>query len=144
MDIVRGAARVITRTADATMATAGAIGGAAVSGVVGGVQGTASGLRNGLSSGSHSIPAAALTVGVVGAAGLVDWPLLLTIGGTALVVHEISRRSDGQRAAAAPVPLKAVGGAASSRKTAPRKASATARRPRPTKTSRRRAPTSTS
>ena len=114
MNIIGGAARVITRTADATTAAAGAVGGAAVNGVIGGVQGTVSGIRNGLSSGSHSTPAAALTLGVIGAAGLVDWPLLLGIGGTALAVHHLGRRSDGQPshgqpAVTAVTPLQAAG-----------------------------------
>ena len=39
MNIVRGAARVVTRTADATTAAAGAVGGAAITGVIGGVEG---------------------------------------------------------------------------------------------------------
>src|ERR1700732_2391068 len=98
MDVIGGAARVITRTADATTAAAGAVGGAAVNGVIGGVQGPVSGIRNGLSSGSHSTPAAALTLGVIGAAGLVDWPLLLGIGGTALAGHAPRRRVGGRAA----------------------------------------------
>ena len=153
MDIIGGATRVIFRTADATTAAAGAIGGAAINGVVGGLQGTASGVRNGLGSGSHSTPAAALTLGVLGAAGLVDWPLLLAIGGTALVVHQISHRSDGHQATAPERSLGAVDGGitsrratgggsarksaprkASPRKASPRKPSATAARTRPRKT----------
>lgn len=91
MDIVRGARRVVTGTANATTAAAGAVGGAAVNGIIGGVQGTATGIRNGLSSGSHSTPAAILTIGAVGAAGLVEWPVLLAVGGTALLVHQLNR-----------------------------------------------------
>ena len=126
MDIVGGAKRVITRTADATTAAAGAVSGAAVGGVIGGVQGTFSGIRNGISSGSHSTPAAAATLGVLGAAGLVEWPVLLTVGGTALVVHHLSHRSNGQapRASVTPLPLRAGSGSSgkSAQTSAPRRA----------------------
>lgn len=93
MNIVSAATRAVTRTADMTTAAAGAVGGAAVGGVVGGLQGAASGIRAGLGGGSRSSPAAALTLGAIGAAGLVEWPVLLTVGGAALVVHKLGRRS---------------------------------------------------
>ncbi|WNG93022.1 hypothetical protein [Mycobacterium sp. ITM-2016-00318] len=93
MNIVSGAVRVVTKTADATTAAAGAVGGAAINGVVGGIQGTAAGLRNGLSNGSQSPAAAALTLAAVGTAGLVEWPVVLAVGGTALVVHQLNQRS---------------------------------------------------
>jgi hypothetical protein len=93
MDIVRGATRVVTETANAATAAAGAVGGAAINGVIGAVQGTAAGIRNGVSSGSHSTPAALLTMGAIGAAGLVEWPVLLTVGGTALLVRQFSRHN---------------------------------------------------
>ena len=67
MDIVRGAVRAATETANATAAAAGAVGGAAVNGVVGGIRGTVGGIRSGLSNGSHSTPAAVLTLGAIGA-----------------------------------------------------------------------------
>ncbi|KUI23778.1 hypothetical protein AU196_01850 [Mycobacterium sp. IS-1742] len=91
MNIVVGAARLVTGTANATTAAAGAVGGAAVSGIVGGVQGAATGVRHGLSSGSHSTPAALLTLGAVGAAGLVEWPVLAAVGGTALLARQLGR-----------------------------------------------------
>lgn len=97
MNIVSGALQAVSRTADATAAAAGAIGGAAVSGVVGGVKGVGSGIRSGISQGSRSPAAAALTLAAVGAAGLVEWPVLLTVGGAALVVHQLNQRAtDGQ------------------------------------------------
>jgi hypothetical protein len=138
MDVIGGAARVITGTADATTTAAGAVGGAAINGAIGGVEGTVSGIRNGLRSGSRSTPAAVLTLGVIGAAGLVDWPLLLGIGGTALVVHHLARRSDGQQPdaqpAATPVtPVQASGAGGGPRKSAPR--TSTAQRARPRKAS---------
>lgn len=96
MDIVRSARRVVTGTANATTATAGAVGGAAVSGVIGGVQGTVRGMKSGLASGRRSAPAAVLTFAAVGVAGLVDWPVLVAIGGTALLVGQLTKQSDGQ------------------------------------------------
>src|SRR5262245_42173242 len=96
MNIIETGTWVVTRAADVTTAAAGAVGGAAVNGVLGGMQGTANGIKNGLGSGSHSTPAAALTLAAIGAAGLVEWPLLLGIGGTALVVHQLGQRSAGR------------------------------------------------
>jgi hypothetical protein len=149
MDIVGGAKRVITRTADATTAAAGAVGGAAVIGVIGGVQGTFSGIRNGISSGSHSTPAAAMTLGVLGAAGLVEWPVLLTVGGTALVIHHLSRRSNGQPTHASVRPLKAASGNSAAqtparRRAAPQKSTGQGTRARKASTPRRRTSTRSS
>jgi hypothetical protein len=157
MDIVRGTVRVVTRTANVTTSAAGAVGGAAIDGAIGGLQGAVSGIRNGVVNGSHSTPVAALTLGVVGAAGLVEWPLLLAVGGTALVVHQLSKRSDGQPAPtpAAPLRSETTGSGApkrstprksTPRKSTPRKSTASARRNSPLKASngRRRSATRTS
>jgi hypothetical protein len=149
MDIVGGAKRVIIRTADATTAAAGAVGGAAVSGVIGGVQGTLSGIRSGISSGSHSTPAAAITLGALGAAGLVEWPVLLTVGGTALVIHHLSRRSNGQPTHASVRPLKAASGNSAAqtparRRAAPQKSTGQGTRARKASTPRRRTSTRSS
>ena len=75
----------------------GAVGGAAVTGVIGAVEGTAAGVKNGLRSGSHSTPTAALTLAAIGVTGLVDWPILVAVGGGALAIHELSRRSGGSQ-----------------------------------------------
>jgi hypothetical protein len=85
--------RVVTGTADVTSSAAGAVGGAAITGVIGGVEGAVQGVRNGLGTGSRSTPLAALTLAGVGAAGLVEWPLLVTIGGGALLLHQLNRRN---------------------------------------------------
>src|SRR5262249_30645905 len=92
MDVVRETLRMASRTVDAGVAAAGAVGGAAVNGVVGGVQGVIGGVQSGLSSGSRSVPAAALAVAAIGAAGLVEWPVLLPVGGTVLAVHYLTQR----------------------------------------------------
>src|ERR1700687_1791307 len=105
MSILQGAFHVVRQTADATTAGAGAVGGAAVSGVVGGIQGTATGVRNGVRSGSHSTPAAALTLAALGAAGLGELPVVVGGGGPALLLRQLTHRSDAQQklTAAAPV-----------------------------------------
>jgi hypothetical protein len=139
MGIVRGAVRVITGTADTTTAAAGAIGGAAINGVIGGVQGTVGGIRNGLSAGSHSTPAAVLALATVGATGLVDWPVLLGIGGTALVVHQLSQRFDG-KAARAPAAKATAASSSSSRSARPAKSATRAQNASPRKTSGTRRP----
>jgi hypothetical protein len=124
MDIVRGAGRLVTRGANATTAAAGALGGAVIDGAIEGVQGAMSGIRHGVAEGSHSTPAAALTLGVIGAAGLVEWPVLLAVGGTALAVHEIGRRS-GAHVAEPDTPQRSPSGASGApRKSAPRKSTA--------------------
>jgi len=89
---VRYLGKTVNRAAEATTATAGAVGGAAVNGVMGGVTGAAEGIKRGISSGSHSTPAAALALGALGVAGLVDWPVLLAIGGGALLLQRMNRK----------------------------------------------------
>jgi hypothetical protein len=37
-----------------------------------------------------------LALAAIGAAGLVEWPVLLAIGGTALVVRQLNRHYDGE------------------------------------------------
>ncbi len=93
---VRNVSRTVSRAASATTATAGAVGGAAVNGVVGAVTGAAAGVQKGIDSGSHSTPAAALTLGALGVAGLVEWPILLAVGGGALLLRRLTNsRNDG-------------------------------------------------
>ena len=77
MDIVGGATRFITGTANATTAAAGAVGGAADQRSDRRCGRHGQGIRNGLSSGSNSTATAALTFGAIGAAGLIEWPVLL-------------------------------------------------------------------
>jgi hypothetical protein len=97
---VRNVSRTVSRAASATTATAGAVGGAAVNGVVGALTGAAAGVQKGIDSGSHSTPAAALTLGAIGVAGLVEWPLLIAVGGGALLLRRLSNsRNDGARIA---------------------------------------------
>ena len=89
---VRGVGQAVNRAATATTAAAGAVGGAAVNGVIGGVTGAAEGVKRGMSSGSHSAPAAAVAFGALGVAGLVEWPVLLAVGGSALLLQRLNRK----------------------------------------------------
>ncbi|BBZ10829.1 hypothetical protein [Mycobacterium branderi] len=91
---VRKASRTVGRAAAATTAAAGAVGGAAVNGAVGAVTGAAAGVQKGINSGSHSVPAAALALGALGVTGLVEWPILLAVGGGALVLRQLNRQRD--------------------------------------------------
>jgi len=50
--------------------------------------------RGGAEKGSRSPTAAALTAVALGATGILDWPLLLTVGGTALMVNRLTSRPD--------------------------------------------------
>lgn len=112
MSSVDGAARKLTRAvgraATITTEAAGAVGGAAVNGVVGGVKGAASGVQQGLSSGSHSTPLAALTLGALGVAGLVEWPVLAAVGGAALLLRQLNKRSTANSAPVRAVPTASV------------------------------------
>lgn len=138
---VAGAAnRAVTMTTEA----AGAIGGAAINGVIGGVKGAAGGVQRGLRTGSHSTPAAALTLGALGVTGLVEWPVLVAVGGTALVLKQLSDRAqNGKAQAKAPAarpskPVQAVPPLKSAKPAKSTGSSTSARRsPQPKKTAAR-------
>jgi hypothetical protein len=105
MSLTGGAVRAVSGIAEVTTSSIGALGGAAVGGLVGGVRGAvggvAGGTRRGLERGSHSTPAAVLTMAAAGAVGLVEWPVVLTVGGAALVLRQLHERgapTDGSRA----------------------------------------------
>lgn len=102
MSLIGGAVRKATDTigwaASATTMAAGAVSGAVVNGAAGGATGTVNGVRRGVRSGSHSTPAAALTLGALGASGLVAWPVVAAVGGGVLVVQQLNRRSSPQLA----------------------------------------------
>ncbi|WP_421842470.1 hypothetical protein [Mycobacterium sp.] len=91
---VRGVGRTVNLAATATTSAAGAIGGAAVNGVVGGVTGAAEGVKRGLDTGSRSTPAAALAMGALGVVGLVEWPILLAVGGGALLLRRMNHKPE--------------------------------------------------
>jgi len=75
----------------ATTSVAGATGGAALGAGLGAVRGAADGLRDGAERGSRSAPAAALTVTALTVTGILDWPLVLAAGGTAILVNRLTQ-----------------------------------------------------
>lgn len=95
MSIVDQATRVVLDAARVTTGAVGAVGGGVVGGVNGGIRGAASGIRDGMRGGARSTPTAVLTLAAVGAVGLVEWPVLVTVGGTAVVLRELDRRDRG-------------------------------------------------
>jgi len=87
----------LTRRAgkDATVTVTGAtaaVTGAAYGAATGAVDGAIRGAGQALGSGPRATPAAALAVAAVGAAGLVEWPVLLLASGTALVVRQLRHK----------------------------------------------------
>ena len=89
MNLVSGTARVATGAGEAATTTLGAVGGAAVGGLVGSMKGAAVGAAEGARRGSHSTPAAVLTMGAVAVTGVVRWPIVAAVGGTALVLDQL-------------------------------------------------------
>jgi hypothetical protein len=116
---VGSVSRTVGRAATATTVAAGAVGGAAVNGVVGAVTGAAAGVQQGIGRGSHSTPAAVLTLSVLGAVGLVEWPVVLAVGGGALLFRQLSQSRDAPAAPVKAVPAKSTGSTA--QRTAPAK-----------------------
>lgn len=78
--------------AAATTAAAGAMTAAAAGGAIGAVGGAVSGISRGLNTGAKSTPIAILGVAAIGAAGIIDWPLLLAGGATVLLLRELKAR----------------------------------------------------
>jgi hypothetical protein len=132
----RKAGRMVSSPAVATTEAAGAVGGAAVNGVIGGAKGAADGIQRGLGTRSRAVPVVALAAGAIGAAGLVDWPLLLALGGGALVLQRMGRTPD-ESSQVAKGPLTSVPSKAAPAKSGPRTTSSRA----PRKTSARRVST---
>ncbi|UQX11936.1 hypothetical protein [Candidatus Mycobacterium methanotrophicum] len=132
MSVVGGAVRSLTRTvgraAEATTEAAGAVGGAAVNGAVGAATGAVAGVQRGIGRGSHSVPAAALTLGALGVAGLVEWPVLLAVGGGALLLRQLNNgHADGSHKASAS-PVKAVPNTSTSSASSPKPRNSPAKR----------------
>lgn len=134
MGVVDGAFRTVGRTlsraATATTAAAGAVGGATVNGIVGGVKGAAEGIQQGIGTGSKSTPAAALAIGAIGAAGLIEWPILLAVGGGALLLRKLNNAPEpaGVQAPAKLTPVPDEPAAAEAPKTPTKTATKTARK----------------
>lgn len=93
---------IVKSAATAVTDTAGAVGGAVINGATGGVRGAASGVAHGLHTGSRSSTTAALALVAVGATGVVDWPLIVFVGGTGLLLRELTNRPPAPPAIATP------------------------------------------
>jgi uncharacterized protein YdaT len=140
---------------DATVAVTGAM--AAVTGAAtGAVDGAIRGAGQALGSGPRATPAAALAVAAVGAAGLIEWPVLLLASGTALVVRQLRHKpanpTENPTAALPPAqpgtpippaPNRVVADTPARKATAPAKASAPRTSTAPPKTSTSRQTTAT-
>jgi hypothetical protein len=124
---LRGVSQTAGRAAAAATMAAGAVGGAAVNGVAGAVTGAAAGVRQGLGSGTHSTPAAVLTLGALGAAGLVEWPVVLVVGGGALLLRQLNHSPARPDSPVKAVPARSAG--STSQRTPPAKKTP-ARQPR--------------
>jgi len=93
-----------SRLADATTSAAGAASDAALGTTLGALRGAADGVREGAEKGSRSPTAAALTSVALAATGILDWPLLLAAGGTALLLTQLSPHPDTQTLDSAATP----------------------------------------
>lgn len=145
VNVLQSAARLVGRSAETVVATAGAVGGALTNGVVEGLRGAARGAKSGLAEGTQSTPAAVLAFAAVGATGLVEWPVLLGVGATAYVLRRLNPSSDGDDSQTSPK-LAAVSDEHAeeptrpARKASPRPAKTTAATPRKATAGNRRAP----
>lgn len=93
--VIRSVGRSVNNAAATTTSAAAAVGGAAANGVIGGVTGAAEGVQRGLKRRSYSTPAAALALSSLGVIGLVEWPLLVAVGGGALLLRRLNQPSNG-------------------------------------------------
>lgn len=89
MGLLSIARRTGRDAAVAVTGAAAAVTGAAYGAAAGAIDGAARGASQALGGGPRSTPAAALVVAAVGAAGLVDWPVLVFASGTALVLRQL-------------------------------------------------------
>ena len=87
MGLLSGTLRAGEDAAAAVTGTAGAVAGAVAAGVIGGVSACPSQVAGGTEA-----PAAVLTLAGLGAAGLVAGPILLLVGGTALVLPPTTKQ----------------------------------------------------
>lgn len=142
MNAVGAAVRKVSQTvggaATATTMAAGAVGGAAVNGVIGAVSGTVTGVQRGVSTGSHSTPAAALTLGAIGVSGLVEWPLVLAVGGGAFVLRQLNRSDKAVTEPASTAPAKLTSVSSTGSKPAAKTSRPKPRRSAPAKATARR------
>jgi hypothetical protein len=63
-----------------------------------------------------------LAFGALGVAGLVEWPVVLAVGGSALLLQRLSRKQEPAKASLKAVPVEPAPQKAAPQKTAPQKA----------------------
>jgi len=91
---VAGAVTTVAGSAvSATSSVAGATSGAAIGGGVGALRGGVQGAFGGAERGTHSTLAMVTTGVALGITGIVDWPLLLVVGGVAAVLNRRNNTS---------------------------------------------------
>ncbi|WP_213016518.1 MULTISPECIES: hypothetical protein [unclassified Rhodococcus (in: high G+C Gram-positive bacteria)] len=78
--IINSTARAATDIDETATATLGAISGAVIGSVVGTIKGAAEGATTGARRGSHSTPAAALTLVAIALTGIAQWPIVAVAG----------------------------------------------------------------
>lgn len=74
--------------ASATTSTIGALTAAAAGTAIGAIEGAVKGFGRGLGTGATSTPIAVLGLVGIGAAGIIDWPILLAGGAAALLLRQ--------------------------------------------------------
>lgn len=93
MGLLSGTLRASQDSAAAVTGAAGAVTGAVTGAAIGGLSGIIRGGTQGLGIGARSTPAAVLALTAVGAAGLVDWPILVAVGGAAIIMRQVRTNS---------------------------------------------------
>lgn len=91
--------------ASATTSTIGALTAAAAGTAIGAAQGAVKGFGRGLGTGATSTPIAVLGLAGIGAAGLIDWPILLAGGAAALLLRQFRHPTPDPAAAPVAVPV---------------------------------------
>ena len=132
MSIGSSAASVVGNSASAAVGAVGAVGGATAGAVLGASRGLASGAVAGASAGAKSNTAAVIGLAAVGATGIVVWPVLIAIGGSALALRQLSQHTPGDESPARATAEKhsGRGTSKSTRAKAPAKKTGSTRSPR--------------
>ena len=91
--------------ASAATSTIGALTAAAAGTAVGAGEGAVKGVGRGLGTGARSTPLAVLGLVGIGAAGIIDWPILLAGGGAALLLRQFRHTAPDLAAVPVPVPV---------------------------------------
>jgi hypothetical protein len=105
---IRATENIATAATAATGAAAGATVGAVLGTAGGSVSGGLRGVRRGAVAGARSEPAAVAGLTALGVGGLVEWPVVIAVGGSALVLRQLRRAQVPLRRRSTAEPLSAV------------------------------------